>query len=116
MVEMTRKIAILASANMMPGSDNPRADIFEREEQMAKLKPAFAALGMSLDLVNWRKAPELAEQYDAMLPLLVWDYAEGNQDEFLQKMAQICQKTNLFNRFDVLKWNSNKSYLEDLSA
>ncbi len=114
-MKITRKIAILASDNMMPDSKAPRGDIFEREEQMAKLRPAFADLGMELDLVRWRQAPDLADKYDAMLPLLVWDYAEGNREAFLRAMAEICQKTNLFNRFDILKWNSNKSYLQDLT-
>lgn len=110
-----KKIAILASGNILPGHPNLRADAFELEEEIGKLRPAFAAEGIKLDVLNWRDAAEVADQYDAMLPLLVWDYFESNQAEFLKAMAQIGQKTELFNRFDVVQWNSNKSYLEDLA-
>ncbi len=109
-----KKIAVLASANMMPGGEDLRDDVFELEDQMGKLRPAFAQNGMKVDLLDWRKAPELAGEYDAMLPLFVWDYFEENEQEFLTAMAQICQKTELFNRFDTINWNSNKAYLEEL--
>lgn len=111
-----KKVAILASGNLLPGHPDLRTDAFELEEEIGKLRPAFAAFGMKLDVLNWREAAAMASEYDAMLPLLVWDYFESNQAEFLQAMAQICQKTELFNRFDVIQWNSNKSYLEDLAA
>lgn len=109
-----KKIAVLASDNMMPGHPEERADAFERDEQMGKLIPAFAAQGMALDLIPWRGAAELAVEYDAMLPLLVWDYFEGNEIAFTAEMAKIEAKTNLFNDFSTLKWNSNKSYLDEL--
>lgn len=111
-----KKIAILASGNLLPGHPDLRTDAFELEEEIGKLRPAFAVYGMKLDVLNWRDAPALADQYDAMLPLLVWDYFESNQQKFLQAMAQICQKTELFNRFDIVQWNINKSYLEDLAS
>jgi len=111
-----KKIAILASGNLLSGHPNLRSDVFELEEEIGKLRPTFANYGLKLDVLNWRDAAELADQYDAMLPLLVWDYFESNQAEFLQTMAQICQKTELFNRFDTIQWNINKSYLEDLAS
>jgi len=111
-----KKVAILASGNLLPGHPDLRTDAFELEEEIGKLRPAFAAFGMNLDVLNWRDAAKVADQYDAMLPLLVWDYFESNHADFLQAMAQICQKTELFNRFDAIQWNSNKSYLEDLAS
>lgn len=109
-----KKVAILASDNMMPGHPNERADFFERDEEMGKLVPAFAAQGMALDLIPWRGASEKADEYDAMLPLLVWDYFEGNETAFTAEMAKIEAKTKLFNKFSTLKWNANKSYLDEL--
>ncbi len=114
MTNSPAKIAILASSNVMPGSCGQRADAFECEEEMAKLVPAFADFGMELDLINWRDAPNVAESYDAMLPLLVWDYFENNQDEFLSAMAKIDSRTTLLNRFSILQWNADKSYLDEL--
>ncbi len=110
-----KKVAILASGNLLPGHPDLRTDAFELEEEIGKLRPTFAAHGMKLDVLNWRDAALVAEEYDAIMPLLVWDYFESNQAEFLQAMAQICQKTELFNRFDIIQWNSNKAYLEDLA-
>jgi len=109
-----KKIAILASDNMMPGHPNERADSFEREEEMGKLIPAFADQGMQLDLLPWRGAGAQAKDYDAMLPLLVWDYFEGNEAAFIAEMAKVEAQTQLFNRFSTLKWNSNKAYLDEL--
>ena len=43
-----KKVAILASDNMLPGHPEQRADFFERDEQMAKLVPAFAAQDICL--------------------------------------------------------------------
>lgn len=109
-----KKIAILASDNMMPGHPNEREDFFERDEEMSKLVPAFAAQGMELDLIRWRDAAEKSADYDAMLPLLVWDYFEGNEAAFTAEMAKAEAQTKLFNRFKILNWNSNKSYLDEL--
>jgi len=109
-----KKIAILASDNMIPHSPNERIDFFERDEQMGKLIPAFAAQDMTLDLIRWRDAAEKAENYDAMLPLFVWDYFEGNEAAFTAEMAKVEARTKLFNRFKILNWNSNKSYLDEL--
>jgi len=109
-----KKIAILASDNMMPGHPEARGDAFERDEEMGKLVPAFAAQGMELELIRWRDAAEKSEDYDAMLPLLVWDYFEGNEAAFTAEMAKAEAKTKLFNRFKILNWNSNKSYLDEL--
>lgn len=109
-----KKIAILASDNMMPDHPDQRGDSFERDEQMGKIIPAFAAAGMDAQLIPWRGAAARAEEFDAMLPLLVWDYFEGNENAFLSEMAKAEQKTKVFNRFSTLKWNANKSYLDEL--
>jgi len=111
---MAFKIGVLISDNLTEDHEDTREDVFELEEQMAKIIPAFKAQGMIVDTVRWRDAASLADEYDAFLPLFVWDYFENNQDLFLSEMAKVSQKTKLFNEFDVLKWNSDKSYLEDL--
>jgi len=109
-----KTIAILASDNMMPGSSDFRADFFERDEEMGKLVPAFAAQGFSLELIPWREAARRATEFDAMLPLFVWDYFEGNDVAFMQEMAKAATQTHLFNNLEVLKWNANKTYLDEM--
>ena len=110
------KIAVLASANMMPGHPEERADAFERDEEMGKLIPAFAEQGMTLELIEWRGASERASHYDAMLPLLVWDYFEGNEAAFLSEMKAASEQTLILNTLETLKWNADKSYLDVLAA
>ncbi len=114
MVKAQKNIAILASANLLAGAADMREDAYELDEQIAKLRPAFLRENMDLHVVDWRKALARVGDFDAVLPLFVWDYYEENEQEFLATMAQIAQKTHLFNSFDVLKWNADKSYLQDL--
>ena len=111
-----KTIAILASDNMMPGHPDERGDAFERDEEMGKIIPCFAAQGMQAELIPWRGAAAKADEYDAMLPLLVWDYFEGNEAAFTAEMAKIEAKTQLFNDFKTLRWNANKSYLDELEG
>ena len=110
------KIAVLASANMMPDHPDERGDAFERDEEMGKLIPAFGAQGMALELIPWRDAAERAPEYDAMLPLLVWDYFEGNEAAFLGEMKAASEHAQIYNTVDILNWNSHKSYLDILAA
>jgi len=113
---MTYKIGILVSDNMIPGADGTREDIFELTEQMSKVEPAFAAKGMTTEIVRWREAGAKASEYDALLPMFVWDYFEGNQEAFLSQIATASKVTQVFNPFEVLKWNSEKHYLEELAG
>ncbi len=109
-----KKVAVLISDNLLPDATDTRKDRFELVEEMGKLVPAFAAKGIELDEVRWRDAANKAPQYDAMLPLLVWDYFEGNEAAFTEEMAKAAQATQVFNPFDVITWNANKSYLDEL--
>ena len=63
----------------------------------------------------WQEAPEKAADYALMMPLMVWDYAQGKRREFLKAMAKIASKTQLLNGYDVLEWNTDKHYLEVLA-
>lgn len=111
-----RKIALLLSDNMIPGHPDAREDIYELEEQWSKLAPALADVGLQLEKVRWREAAARAEEFAAILPLMVWDYFEGNEQAFLSEMAKAETKTKVFNNFDILRWNANKSYLDELEG
>lgn len=108
---MKRKVAILASADMMPNSPAPRADAFEREEQMGKLVPACAARGIALELAPWRDFT--GEGFDAALPLLCWDYWDAREPFLSTLEAASCR---VFNSPDVLRWNTDKAYLRELDV
>ena len=109
-----KKIAILASDNMLPGHTNEREDSFERDEQMGKIVPAFAAQGMDAQLVRWREIGKRADEFDAVLPLFVWDYFEGNEQAFLSQLAKAEAVTKVLNDYKCVKWNARKSYLDEL--
>ncbi len=111
-----KKIALLVSDNLLPSAENARPDVFELTEEVGKLRPALAALDMELVDVRWREIAERAAEFDAILPLFVWDYFEGNEEAFLGAIAKAEAVTPVFNSFDVLNWNSDKSYLEELEA
>lgn len=110
------KIALLLSDNLLPDAENARPDIFELDEEVGKLTPALAAEGFDLELVRWRDIAERAGEFAAILPLMVWDYFEGNEDTFLSAIAKAESVTPVFNGFDILKWNADKSYLDELEA
>lgn len=110
------KIAFLVSDNLWPGFDNRREDAFEYDEEIGALMPAFAGQGLELIPVRWREASVRAPEFDAALPLMVWDYFQGNEEAFLAEMAKTEATTKLYNPFDVLKWNMNKTYLDELEA
>ncbi|MGB6230046.1 MAG: hypothetical protein WBF53_07960, partial [Litorimonas sp.] len=108
------RIGLLVSANLLPGADGRREDHFEFDEQLASLRPAFAKVGMSVDPVLWDRADEQADAYDALLPLMVWDYFEGNEARFLSVMERAAARTTVLNPPALLRWNSDKAYLEEM--
>lgn len=110
------QVAVLVSDNMLPGHPEERADAFERDEQLSKLRPAFRAADMSVELVRWRETAALAERFDVVLPLFVWDYFEGNQSEFLRQVTEASRQTHVLNDVATLRWNSDKRYLNDLAS
>jgi glutathione synthase/RimK-type ligase-like ATP-grasp enzyme len=110
------KIALLISDNLLPNAENTRPDRDELVEQMGKLIPAFASQGLELVEVRWREIEERAEEFAAILPLMVWDYFEGNEVAFLEAIDIAEKITPVFNPSDILKWNADKSYLDGLAA
>lgn len=110
------KIALLISDNLLPDAENARPDVFELVEELGKLTPALASHDMELVQVRWREIAERAGEFAAILPLFVWDYFEGNEEAFLAAIAKAEQVTPVFNDFETLKWNADKSYLDDLHA
>jgi len=110
------KIALLISDNLLPHLKETRPDRFELLEEMEKLSPALAAQGMELVEVRWREIAERAGEFAAILPLMVWDYFEGNEAAFLSAIAKAEAITPVFNSFEIIKWNADKAYLDELEA
>ena len=111
-----KKIAFLISDDLLPNAKGARRDRFELVEEFGKLKPALAAQGMELSEVRWREIAARAGEFDGILPLMAWDYYAGNEEAFLTAIAEAERVTPVFNDFDTLKWNADKSYLDELKG
>jgi hypothetical protein len=110
------RIGLLASSNLLPGPADKRGDAFEFDEELSSLRTGFATLGLSVDPVLWDEADQRAVDYDALVPLMVWDYFEGNEARFLDVMTRAHETTPVLNPPALLRWNSDKAYLEELAA
>ena len=51
--------------------------------------------------------------FDAALIRTTWDYVD-RREEFLDRLKEIASRTRLFNPIDIVKWNLEKTYLQDL--
>ena len=74
-----------------------------------------AAEQLEIDLVfaNWNDKSIAWESYDAAVIRSAWDYVPV-RDEFLEFAKNVETKTRLFNSYEVMKWNTNKTYLSIL--
>ena len=109
------KIAVLASQNMMPDAATRRSDAHELEEEVEKLTAAFLAYDMQLSLIMWEDIEKHAHEFDAILPLLTWDYFENKSKKFLKVMQRAHKLSHVFNPPEMLAWNMNKAYLRELA-
>jgi glutathione synthase/RimK-type ligase-like ATP-grasp enzyme len=74
-----------------------------------------AAEQLEIDLVfaNWNDKSIAWENFDAAVIRSAWDYVPV-RDEFLEFAKNVETKTKLFNSYEVMKWNTNKTYLSIL--
>jgi glutathione synthase/RimK-type ligase-like ATP-grasp enzyme len=84
------------------------------DEDMPPLLAAFAAAGVSAEIVDWDDAAVEWSRFDAVLLRSAWDYAERRR-EFLAWAEHVAGRTALFNPLPVVRWNSDKHYLRDLT-
>ena len=73
----------------------------------------FIALGQHVQIVDWDDPTLDWAQFDVTIVRSPWDYHE-RYAEFLQWIDRVSVVTHLLNSPDVLRWNTDKSYLTDL--
>ena len=98
----------------MPGDGPRRGDAFEHDLEVAALRPAFAAEGLELVEINWH-AP-LGEFGGLAMVLLgtAWDY-QDHPTEFLSKLEALASVgITVCNPPEVVRWNTEKTYLREL--
>lgn len=71
---------------------------------------ALRASGFAVDLVRWDDEAEDWDRYDLAVVRSCWDYA-WRREEFLAWAAAV---PRLRNTVEVLRWNTDKTYLRDL--
>ncbi|MDO6719276.1 hypothetical protein Q4575_07695 [Psychrosphaera sp. 1_MG-2023] len=78
------------------------------------IEPHLLARGWQTSTVSWRKKNVDWSQYDIVLIRTPWDYQE-DADAFLAVLTDIEQSTaRLENSFEMVKWNIDKIYLQQL--
>lgn len=108
-------IAFLACETTLPGSAQRRADAFEHDLMVAALEPALTARGIDMKVIDWEA--ELSEFDGVSLVLLgsCWNY-QDKHEAFLARLDELeTQGVQLCNPAEIVRWNSRKTYLRELS-
>ena len=77
------------------------------------LKSAFEAQGLKVDITYWDNPSYEWQKTRSILFRTIWDYFE-RFDEFWEWIEQVKTKTTLINSYELIKWNIDKHYLNDL--
>ncbi len=109
------RVAYLACAETLPGSEHRRPDAFEHDQMMSALAPAFSARGAAVEDLRWDAPGVRWAHFDAVIVGTTWDYAD-RQQAFLDACVQIESQTLLLNPVALLRWNAHKRYLQQLAA
>jgi hypothetical protein len=76
---------------------------------------AFAERGWEVSAVPWDRTPVAWSSFDAVIIRSTWDY-QHRLDRFLAVLEEIeGQGIPLFNALGLVRWNVQKSYLNDLA-
>jgi hypothetical protein len=100
---VTQRIA-LATAEAFPDLD----------EDGSLLLDALARQGVHAEPAVWTDAGVAWSSYDAVVVRSTWDYFT-RRDEFLEWADRVAAVTRLANSADVLRWNTDKTYLRELA-
>lgn len=109
------RLAFLACQETLPGSPTRRADAFEHDLQIAALREGLAGRAEVLDL-DWRGPLEPIAECQLALLGTAWDYTD-HPAEFLARLEALeAAGVIVCNPPQVVRWNADKHYLEDLAA
>jgi glutathione synthase/RimK-type ligase-like ATP-grasp enzyme len=113
---MTTRIGFLACPGTLPGSPVRRADAFEHDVQIEALRKGFTSAGLDLVEIDWHGEIETLAAFPLVLVGTVWDY-QDHEAAFLTKLEELAARAVIVcNSAELVRWNSDKSYLRDLSA
>jgi hypothetical protein len=84
------------------------------DEDMPPLVAALEALGAHAQIADWDDPAVEWQRFDCALLRSAWDYAERHT-EFLAWTARVAHLTRLVNPESVVRWNTDKHYLLELT-
>lgn len=87
----------------------------EPDPDKAALLDAVRALGAHAEWLAWDDATARFAEFDACVLRSTWNYIHV-LDDFLAWADRTAGATRLLNPADVVRWNSDKTYLRDLAA
>lgn len=109
------KIAFLACPDTLPGSPTRRPDAFEHDLLLAALREGLGDSAEVTD-IDWRAPLDELGTFDLAYLGTPWDYTEA-KDEFLIRLEALeTGGVIVANPAEVVRWNADKLYLQDLAA
>jgi len=108
------KIAFLACPDTLPGSPTRRPDAFEHDLLLAALRDGLGNRGEVTD-IDWRAPLDELARFDLAYLGTPWDYTEA-KDEFVDRLEALeAAGVVVANPTGVIRWNSDKLYLQELA-
>jgi len=109
-------IGFLACETTLPSQgDRRRGDAFEHDLMIGALEPAFAAQGLELRVIDWGGPIEAFDGVDLVLLGTAWDY-QDKPEAFLAKVEALSARgITVCNPPEIVRWNTQKSYLHELT-
>ncbi len=90
-------------------------EAWREDEDAPPIEQAFADRGASFDWLVWDDPTVEWAAYDLVVVRSTWDYVP-RREEFLGWADRVAAATRLENGPAVLRWNTDKHYLDDLAA
>lgn len=84
------------------------------DDDLIPLDAALRDAGIQTDITDWDDPAIDWSSFDAVLLRSTWDYTE-RLPEFLAWCERVSAVSALLNPLDVVRWNTDKHYLRDLS-
>lgn len=89
------------------------AEARNHDTDLPFLVRAFGDRGVIADVVNWDDSAVQWSTYRSVIIRSPWDY-HRRYSEFISWVQKVSQLTNLHNSQDIIQWNTDKTYLQEL--
>ncbi len=88
-------------------------DARTHDTDLPLLVRAFGDRGVIADVVNWDDSSADWSSYQSAIIRSPWDY-HRRYDDFMLWVHKVSQLTTLHNSLDIIQWNTDKIYLQEL--